>query len=88
MACFAILVWKNWSTMINEPVPCKVISNQDFDTDVYYEQAFKDYGIVRIQRWPEGLIIWVGGKIVYKSWVRIDVCPSPPVKLVDAKAVS
>lgn len=26
------------------------------------------YGVVRLEEWPEGLVLWVDGKIVYKSW--------------------
>jgi len=26
------------------------------------------YGIISIEQWPEGLVIWVGGEIVYRSW--------------------
>ncbi len=28
----------------------------------------KKWGTVRISQWPEGLVLWVGGKIVWKSW--------------------
>ncbi len=26
------------------------------------------YGTIGIEEWPEGLVLWVGGRIVYKSW--------------------
>ncbi len=26
------------------------------------------YGTCRLEEWPEGLVLWVGGEIVYKSW--------------------
>lgn len=32
------------------------------------DNFFGDYGLIRLERWPEGLVIWVGGEIVYKSW--------------------
>ncbi len=25
------------------------------------------YGTIKLEEWPEGLVLWVGGKIVYKS---------------------
>jgi len=28
------------------------------------------FGVVRVARWPEGLVLWVGGEIVWKSWTR------------------
>jgi len=27
-------------------------------------------GVVRLEEWPEGLVLWVGGEIVWKSWAR------------------
>lgn len=32
------------------------------------DNYFGDFGIIRVETWPEGLVIWVGGEIVYKSW--------------------
>jgi len=37
-----------------------------FKTDKYMETL----GGVSLVRWPEGLVLWVGGMIVYKSWER------------------
>lgn len=25
-------------------------------------------GTIRLEHWPEGLVLWVGGEIVYRSW--------------------
>ena len=25
-------------------------------------------GVVRLSRWPEGMVLWVGGQIAWKSW--------------------
>ena len=25
-------------------------------------------GVIRVERWPEGLVLWVGGVIAWKSW--------------------
>lgn len=27
-------------------------------------------GMVKVELWPEGLVLWVGGEIVWKSWVN------------------
>lgn len=27
-----------------------------------------DHGDIRVEKWIEGLVIWVGGRIVYRSW--------------------
>lgn len=29
---------------------------------------YKDFGMIRIEEWPEGLVLWVGGEIVWRSW--------------------
>lgn len=26
------------------------------------------YGVIRLEEWPEGLVLWVDGKAVWKSW--------------------
>lgn len=26
------------------------------------------HGVVRIEEWPEGLVLWVGGEIAWKQW--------------------
>lgn len=26
------------------------------------------YGVIRLEEWPEGLVLWVGGEIKWKSW--------------------
>lgn len=32
-------------------------------------QFGNDIGIVKLEMWPEGLVLWVGGEIKWKSWV-------------------
>jgi hypothetical protein len=27
-----------------------------------------ELGEVRLERWPEGCVLWIGGAIVYRSW--------------------
>ena len=29
-----------------------------------------EFGKVRVVRWPEGIVVWVGGQIRWKSWER------------------
>lgn len=38
------------------------------DPETLFSLPTDDLGIVRLARWPEGLVLWVGGKIVWKSW--------------------
>lgn len=26
------------------------------------------FGVIRLESWPEGLVLWVGGEIVWRSW--------------------
>ncbi len=37
---------------------------QLFETEKFTETL----GTVRLEQWPEGLVFWVGGEIVWKSW--------------------
>lgn len=32
------------------------------------DNFFGDHGVIKIEAWPEGLVVWVGGEIVYRSW--------------------
>lgn len=32
------------------------------------DNFFGDYGLIRIETWPEGLVVWVDGEIIYRSW--------------------
>lgn len=38
--------------------------------NLYAENLVKKYERVRLELWPEGLVLWVGGKIVWKSWEK------------------
>ena len=33
-----------------------------------YEERTEALGVVRLERWPEGLVLWVGSTILWKSW--------------------
>lgn len=36
---------------------------------------YKSYGDIVIEEWLEGLVLWVGGKIVWKSWENVRKAP-------------
>jgi len=29
---------------------------------------YKGEGVVRLERWPEGIVLWVSGQIKWRSW--------------------
>lgn len=33
-----------------------------------YDKVDEKYGTIRLEEWPEGLVLWVGGEIRWKSW--------------------
>lgn len=35
---------------------------------VICENETEEFGTVRVVHWPEGLVLWVGGRSVWKSW--------------------
>lgn len=35
---------------------------------VHFNRSWPAHGLVRIEEWPEGLVLWVGGEIKWKSW--------------------
>jgi hypothetical protein len=32
-----------------------------------YDYQF-NLGVVRLEQWPEGLVLWVGGEVKWQSW--------------------
>lgn len=38
------------------------------EVKVLYNATTVDHGGIGFELWPEGLVVWVGGSIVYKSW--------------------
>lgn len=32
-------------------------------------QLINKYGTIRLEEWPEGLVLWVGGEIRWRSWL-------------------
>jgi hypothetical protein len=36
---------------------------------LYETHEFTDeLGVIRLAQWPEGIVLWVGGEIVWRSW--------------------
>lgn len=36
---------------------------------LYVDKSFQHaFGTVRLEEWPEGLVLWVGGQIRWRSW--------------------
>lgn len=35
---------------------------------LFQKENVARFGAVRIELWPEGLMLWVGGEIAWKSW--------------------
>lgn len=33
-----------------------------------YEERDERLGVVRLERWPEGIVLWCGGEIAWRSW--------------------
>lgn len=44
------------------------------------EELQQTYGTVKIELWPEGLVVWVGGEIRWKSWEEREDKVEPEVK--------
>lgn len=52
---------------------CEVIGIVKFKTDTsevqpLFKCTHEIFGVVRVEEWPEGLVVWVGGEIRWKSW--------------------
>lgn len=45
--------------------------NQKSFTLCSYESD--DLGVIRVEKWPEGLVLWVGGKVKWKSWENEEI---------------
>ena len=40
---------------------------------------------MRLERWPEGFVIWFGGQIVFKSWEKKEVDVTVKIDSSDAQ---
>lgn len=38
------------------------------ETEMIFKTSTDEDGVIRLVRWPEGLVLWVGGVIVWKQW--------------------
>lgn len=38
-----------------------------FETD----KLFGKFGTIKLEKWPEGLVLWISGIAVWKSWEYI-----------------
>lgn len=45
-----------------------------------------DTGVVRLERWPEGFVLWFGGQIVFKLWKKKEMITAS-LKLDTTEAV-
>jgi hypothetical protein len=45
-------------------------ADEEFKSEVekLFEYRDEELGVVRLERWPEGYVLWVGGMIRWKSW--------------------
>jgi hypothetical protein len=58
------------------------LDNERIDLPNGYVKGVADrYGIIRLEQWPEGLVLWVGGEIKWKSWVN----PVPDLIVIEAR---
>lgn len=44
------------------------INDKHFKT--LFQEHTEQWGTIKVQTWPEGLVVWVGGEIVYRSWKK------------------
>lgn len=33
------------------------------------------HGTIRIEEWPDGLVLWIGGQIRWRSWDKAPMAP-------------
>jgi hypothetical protein len=38
------------------------------DSSMCLNDVVNKYGTIRLEAWPEGLVLWVGGEIRWRSW--------------------
>lgn len=45
------------------------MTEQDGCRTIWESTMFQnEYGTIRVAEWPEGIVLWVGGEIRWKSW--------------------
>lgn len=50
-------------TVINEMIRRGVQSDP-----TKWQDRTPEFGVVQVEHWPEGICLWVGGKIRWRSW--------------------
>jgi hypothetical protein len=48
-------------------------------------QFEKEFGVIRLENWPEGIVLWVGGQIRWRSWREAEFCAT---RLPERKAAA
>jgi hypothetical protein len=46
----------------------KIAIDEHSNTLIYYNARLEPFGVITVQTWAEGLEIWVGGEVRYRSW--------------------
>src|ERR1700761_4623370 len=41
---------------------------EQYIQNLFNIRQYRNYGDIKIESWPEGIVLWIGGEIVYKSW--------------------
>jgi hypothetical protein len=64
------LAESGWKLFLDKIIKEKIIVFPDIEIKTIYktEQFEKQHGTVKLELWPEGLVLWVGGVIVWKQW--------------------
>lgn len=59
--------WVTRDNFIMRPLERREVKTM-FRTDEFSDQ----FGVVRLEHWPEGLVLWAGGEIRWCSWRGTD----------------
>ncbi len=49
-------------------------STTDGRTLYQTEELRSEFGVIRLEEWPEGVVLWVGGQIRWRSWRAPEFC--------------
>lgn len=61
--------YANKQASLSNPIDIsKVNSIKDDRFKKYFHMRIDRYGDIVVEEWPEGLVVWAGGVIVYRSW--------------------
>lgn len=41
------------------------------DVKFLFETRSEKFGVIRLEMWPEGLVLWVGGQLAWRSWIPV-----------------